>query len=403
MRATVLLRNAYNRSNTAAFIGLGAMGRGMAANLLDKSFAGSQGAWGAEAARKGERGAFVVYDAFPSALNQFLSSHTNAFAGRDVLPASSPAGATRLASTIVTMLPSSKEVEEVYLGENGIREALEGMSEEKRRETLLIDCTTGDREEAIRVAREMESLGVKMVDAPVSGGVVGAEKGTLSFMVGGSEEAFAQAQPFLQKMGARYIHCGASGNGLAVKICNKFVSSLLRFPSTFLIFCAVHRSLLLGISMIGTAEAMLLGKSLGLSSELLATVINTSTGRCWSSETNNPAPKATPTIPTPADRGYTGGFLSKLMSKGASSPSLPLPSLDYLLTPRLDADLNLALTSATRSGVPLPLGQLSGTLYQKLSAHEEFAGRDFSVVYRYLEEAMEGGFGERSGKKGKGE
>lgn len=165
------------------------MGRGMAANLLDKSFAGSQGAWGAEAARKGERGAFVVYDAFPSALNQFLSSHTNAFAGRDVLPASSPAGATRLASTIVTMLPSSKEVEEVYLGENGIREALEGMSDEKRRETLLIDCTTGDREEAIRVAKEMESLGVKMVDAPVSGGVVGAEKGTLSFMVGGSEEA----------------------------------------------------------------------------------------------------------------------------------------------------------------------------------------------------------------------
>ncbi|BGP28215.1 hypothetical protein JCM10295v2_007202 [Rhodotorula toruloides] len=358
MRATVMLRNAYNRSNTAAFIGLGAMGRGMAANLLDKSFAGSQGAWGAEAARKGERGAFVVYDAFPSALNQFLSSHTNAFAGRDVLPASSPAGATRLASTIVTMLPSSKEVEEVYLGENGIREALEGMSEEKRGETLLIDCTTGDREEAIRVAKEMQSLGVKMVDAPVSGGVVGAEKGTLSFMVGGSEEAFAQAQPFLQKMGARYIHCGASGNGLAVKICN---------------------NLLLGISMIGTAEAMLLGKSLGLSSELLATVINTSTGRCWSSETNNPAPKATPTIPTPADRGYTGGFLSKLMSK----------------------DLNLALTSASRSGVPLPLGQLSGTLYQKLAAHEEFAGRDFSVVYRYLEEAMEGGFGEKSASGGK--
>lgn len=169
------------------------MGRGMASNLLDKSFAGSQGAWGDEAARKGERGAFVVYDAFPSALNQFLSSHTNAFAGRDVLPASSPAGATRLASTIVTMLPSSKEVEEVYLGENGIREALEGMSSEQRSETLLIDCTTGDREEAIRVAREMESLGVKMVDAPVSGGVVGAEKGTLSFMVGGSEEACARS------------------------------------------------------------------------------------------------------------------------------------------------------------------------------------------------------------------
>ncbi|GAA5831706.1 hypothetical protein JCM11251_000801 [Rhodosporidiobolus azoricus] len=328
-------------------MGLGAMGRGMAANLLNKTFENQQGVFEAD-----KKPAFVVYDAFPKALNEFLTTHTRAYAGRDVLPASSPAGVVRLAGTVVTMLPSSKEVEEVYLGENGIAEGLEGMSDEKRAETLLIDCTTGDRDEAKRVAKEMKERfkGLRMIDAPVSGGTVGAEKGILSFMVGGEEEAFNAAQPHLAKMGARYIHCGESGTGLAAKICN---------------------NLLLGISMVGTAEAMLLGKSLGLSPDLLAKIINTSTGRCWSSETNNPAPGATPTIPTPADRGYSGGFLSKLMAK----------------------DLNLALSSAhspTSSPVPLPLGQLTTTLYNKLAAHDEFGGKDFSVVYEYLKVGMEG-------------
>ncbi|GAA5886908.1 hypothetical protein JCM6882_009380 [Rhodosporidiobolus microsporus] len=337
------------RSKTLGFMGLGAMGRGMAANLLNKTFANQQGVFSPTEADK--KPAFVVYDAFPRALNEFLTTHTRAYAGRDVLPASSPAGVVRLAGTVVTMLPSSKEVEEVYLGENGIAEGLEGMSDERRRETLLIDCTTGDRDEARRVAREMrERFGVRMLDAPVSGGTVGAEKGTLSFMVGGEKEAFDQAQPYLGMMGARYIYCGESGNGLAAKICN---------------------NLLLGISMIGTAEAMLLGKSLGLSPDLLASIINTSTGRCWSSETNNPAPKATPSIPTPADRGYSGGFLSKLMAK----------------------DLSLALSSSRSPSsppVPLPLGQLTATLYNKLAAHDAFGGRDFSVVYEYLREGMEG-------------
>ncbi|GAA5957373.1 hypothetical protein JCM8115_006971 [Rhodotorula mucilaginosa] len=345
MRATLLLRN-VDRANTLGFIGLGAMGRGMAANLLNKTFAGTQGQYDPSKPKP----AFVVYDAYAPALNKFLSEHTRAYAGRDIVPASSPAGVARLAGTIVTMLPSSREVDEVYLGENGLKEGIESLSDDKRSETLLIDCTTGDREEAIKVADLMKhEVGASMIDAPVSGGVVGAEKGTLSFMVGGPEDAFKRAEPQLAKMGARYIHCGDSGNGLAVKICN---------------------NLLLGISMIGTAEAMLLGKSLGLSPDLLASIINTSTGRCWSSETNNPAPKATPSIPTPADRGYTGGFLSKLMSK----------------------DLGLALTSAEQSGTPLPLGKLTQTLYSRLAAHEEFKDRDFSVIYEYLKQAQEGGF-----------
>ncbi|TNY22333.1 3-hydroxyisobutyrate dehydrogenase [Rhodotorula diobovata] len=342
MRPTVLLRH-INRADTIGFLGLGAMGRGMAANLLNKTFSGQQGVYAPDK----DKPSFVVYDAFPPALSTFLDAHTRAYAGRDVLPASSPAGVARLAGTIVTMLPSKNEVEEVYCGENGLFEALEALSDDKRRETLLIDCTTGEREHSIEVARRARDLGVEMVDAPVSGGVVGAEKGTLSFMVGGSEQGFNRAQPHLAKMGARFIHCGASGNGLAVKICN---------------------NLLLGISMVGTAEAMLLGKSLGLAPELLASVINTSTGRCWASEVNNPAPGALPNAPAPADRGYVGGFLSKLMSK----------------------DLQLALTSASHSSTPLPLGQLAGKLYERLGARPEFAERDFSVVYEYLSEAREG-------------
>lgn len=217
-----------------------AMGRGMAANLLNKTFAGQQGQYDPSKPKP----AFVVYDAHAPALNTFLSEHTRAYAGRDIVPASSPAGVARLASTIVTMLPSSKEVEEVFLGENGLSEGLEGLADSKRAETLIIDCTTGDREEAIQVAQKMRDLvGASMIDAPVSGGVVGAEKGTLSFMVGGPQEAcvsspllwrcgdrnrfrpargllillsyrFQGAEPHLAKMGARAIHCGDSGNGL---------------------------------------------------------------------------------------------------------------------------------------------------------------------------------------------
>ncbi|GAA6030737.1 hypothetical protein JCM8097_006296 [Rhodosporidiobolus ruineniae] len=368
MRPT-LPRRMLDRTNTCGFIGLGAMGRVMSANLLNKTFAGSQGVYATGVSMKdtASKPAFVVFDAFPKALNEFLTTHTRAYAGRDVLPASSPAGVVKLASTVVTMLPSSKEVEEVYLGESSLAEGLESLSDERRAETLLIDCTTGDREVARRVSEEVRRrYGVRMVDAPVSGGTVGAEKGTLSFMVGGEEESFNKAQPYLAKMGARYIYCGESGNGLAAKICN---------------------NLLLGISMVGTAEAMLLGQSLGLSPALLASILNTSTGRCWSSEVNNPAPGATPQVPTPADRGYTGGFLSKLMAK----------------------DLNLALSAATSpsagpspsSSVPLPLGQLTTTLYNKLSAHDEFGGRDFSVVFEYLKTAMEGQGAAKEEKEGK--
>ncbi|SCZ96122.1 BZ3500_MvSof-1268-A1-R1_Chr8-1g10020 [Microbotryum saponariae] len=333
-----------NRSNTIGFIGLGAMGRGMAANLLNKTFANQEGVYAPEK----QKPAFVVYDAHTPAVDAFLNQHVRAYAGRDIIPASSPAGVAKLASTIVTMLPSSPQVQEVYLGENGLYDGVEGLEgSERKAETLFVDCTTLEQGVAKEVAEKMGTLGSAMIDAPVSGGVVGAQAGTLSFMVGGPKEAYERAQRFLTLMGARSIYCGGSGNGLAAKICN---------------------NLLLGISMAGTAEAMLLGQSLGLAPDLLASILNTSTGKCWASEINNPAPGALPKLKPPADRGYQGGFLSKLMAK----------------------DLNLAIAASKTTGTPLPVGGLTTTLYNTLSKHDDFANMDFSSVYEYLRIAQEG-------------
>ncbi|SCV67195.1 BQ2448_5841 [Microbotryum intermedium] len=359
-----------SRSNTIGFIGLGAMGRGMAANLLNKTFADKEGVYAPEK----QKPAFVVYDAHTPAVDAFLNEHVRAYAGRDIIPASSPAGVAKLAATVVTMLPSSPQVQEVYLGENGLYEGVEGLEgSERKAETLFVDCTTLEQGVAKEVAEKMGTLGAAMIDAPVSGGVVGAQAGTLSFMVGGPKEAYERAQKFLALMGARSIYCGDSGNGLAAKICN---------------------NLLLGISMAGTAEAMLLGQSLGLAPDLLASILNTSvscseghwfvtrtrlicvclmsdpqTGKCWASEINNPAPGALPKLKPPADRGYQGGFLSKLMAK----------------------DLNLAIAASKTTGTPLPVGGLTATLYNTLSKHDDFANMDFSSVYEYLRIAQEGG------------
>lgn len=148
------------------------MGRGMAANIVNKAFAGSSAP--SPVAKPGSKPAqmpaFVVYDAHQPAVDNFLNEFTRAHSGRDVIPASSPAGVARLASTIFTVLPSSPHVQEVYLGENGIAEALKELDEDKRRETLLVDSTTLDQAIAKDVASKMLEIGAAMVDAPVSGG-----------------------------------------------------------------------------------------------------------------------------------------------------------------------------------------------------------------------------------------
>lgn len=320
------------------------MGREMSANLLAKTFQAS----------KDDDATFVVHDSVEQATTRFLTAHTSLFPGRRIVTATSPAGVASLASTIITMVPSSPQVEQVYMSEGGIVEGLLSLSDpsDPNASTLCIDCTTLDPLVAVRAAEQVKKAGREgmfdMIDAPVSGGVVGARAGTLSFMVGSnSHQSFAMSEPILLKMGSRAIHCGKNGNGLIAKIAN---------------------NLLLGVSMLGTCEAMLLGTTHGLSPQILAHIINTSTGRCWSSEVNNPAPGAlhgTDKSP-PAERDYEGGFAARLQAK----------------------DLGLAMSAAQQKGVPTPLGQLAATIYQAIGDNPDYMNKDFSVALKALSTAV---------------
>ncbi|GAK65279.1 3-hydroxyisobutyrate dehydrogenase [Moesziomyces antarcticus] len=334
----------HDRSKTIGFIGLGAMGKEMANNLLTKTMA----------ANSDPAVTFVVHDTFEQSITRFLTANTSLHPKRNIIAASSPAGIAKLSGTIVTMLPSSPQVEQVYTQENGILEGLEShaSSNDPQASTLCIDCTTLDPAVAVETAAKIKnanSHGVfDMIDAPVSGGVVGANAGTLSFMVGSdSTESFQRAEPYLSLMGSRTIHCGKNGNGLIAKIAN---------------------NLLLGISMLGVTEAMLLGTAHGLPPSVLAGIINTSTGKCWSSEVNNPCPGAlegTKYSP-PADRDYEGGFAARLMAK----------------------DLKLAMNTAKLEGVPTPLGQLTASIYEALGGNDEYMNKDFAVAFKALQAAV---------------
>lgn len=215
-------------------------------------------------------------------------------------------------STIVTMLPSTKEVESVYSSSGGILEAVNNLPTSSRT-TLLIDSTTLDVDSAKKVSASAHQVGANMVDAPVSGGathilrrgwsthtcrgrigVTGAQAGTLSFLVGGPAETFDVVKPLLALMGQRIIHCGPSGAGLAAKICN---------------------NLMLGIEQIAVAEAMFLGQKLGLDPAVLASVVNSSTGGCWASSVNNPVKGALLEKSPPCERDFEGGFATALMHK----------------------------------------------------------------------------------------
>ncbi|KAN0066507.1 hypothetical protein ACQY0O_000601 [Thecaphora frezii] len=336
----------HDRTKTIGFIGLGAMGKEMANNLFSKTMA----------ANPDPNVAFVIHDTFEQSVTRFLTANSSLHPSRRLMTASSPAGVASLASTIITMLPSSPEVQSVYAEEGGILEGLQnlGSPTDPASKTLCIDCTTLDPLVAVQTAETIKQSGggedgaFDMIDAPVSGGVVGAAAGTLSFMVGSnSTKSFQAAEPILALMGSRAIHCGKNGNGLIAKIAN---------------------NLLLGISMLGVTEAMLLGTAHGLPANVLAGIINTSTGKCWASEVNNPAPgalKGTPYTP-PADRDYQGGFAARLMSK----------------------DLKLALGAASLEGVPTPLGTLTSSIYEALGSNDEFKDRDFGVAFKALAAAL---------------
>lgn len=284
-----------------AFIGLGNMGAPMARNLI----------------RAGHQ--LHLFD-----VNQQVLSELAELGSRI---SESPKHAAQGADLVITMLPAAAHVRAVYLNEDGV---LAGISAG----VPAVDCSTIDPQTIRDVAAAAAKQGVMVGDAPVSGGTGGAQAGTLTFMVGASVEHFTVLKPVLAQMGRNIVHCGDVGTGQIAKICN---------------------NMLLGISMIGVAEAMALGNSLGIDTGVLGTIINSSTGRCWSSEMYNPWPGVVETAP--ASRGYTGGFGAELMLK----------------------DLGLATEAAKAARQPVIMGALAQQLYQAMSLRGD-GGKDFSAV-----------------------
>jgi 3-hydroxyisobutyrate dehydrogenase len=288
------------------FIGLGHMGGPMCANLLAKGHA------------------VKAFDLVPALVEKAVA--------KGAAKAASVAHCVEGAEAVVTMLPSSPHVRCVYGGDDGV-------VARAPRGALLVDSSTIDPLAAREVAFDAAARGLRMVDAPVSGGTAGAEAATLTFMVGGSAADFEAARPLLACMGRNIVHCGASGNGQVAKICN---------------------NLMLAVGMIATAEGMSLAAALGMDPKVFAGIVNTSSGRCWSSDTYNPYPGVLENVP--ASRGYTGGFGSDLMLK----------------------DLGLATEAARSARVPVMMAALAQQLYQKHSS-DGHGARDFSsVILQYL-------------------
>ena len=290
---------------TIGFIGLGNMGAPMAANLVK---AGHQ---------------VTGYDIVPAP--------ADALAAKGGRAAASAAEAVAAGEIVVTMLPAGPQVREVYLGNGGVL----GRA---RKDALLIDCSTIDVETARAVAAAAAEAGFDMLDAPVSGGIAGAEAATLTFMVGGSAAAFARAQPMLAAMGRTIVHAGPAGSGQAVKICN---------------------NMMLAISMIGVCEAFTLADKLGLSAQTLFDVASKSSGQCWALTNYCPVPGPVPA--SPANRDYAPGFTAAMMLK----------------------DLRLAQQAAGASAAPTPMGAAAAALYQ-LHVDQGAGGLDFSAIYRFI-------------------
>lgn len=285
-----------------AFIGLGNMGGPMAANLVKAGHA--------------VKGFDLSAEILKSAAESRVS------------PASSIKDAIAGADTVVTMLPKGAHVLSVW-GEL-VASAKAG--------TLLIDCSTIDVESARKAHELAGGANCLSLDAPVSGGTGGASAGTLTFMAGGADEAFARAKPVLEAMGKKIVHCGGNGAGQAAKICNNMI---------------------LGISMIGVCEAFALGEKLGLSHQALFDVASTSSGQCWSINTYCPVPGPVPT--SPANNDYKPGFAAALMLK----------------------DLKLAQEAALAAGAATPLGAEAAQLFD-LFDKQGHGGRDFSAIIEML-------------------
>jgi 3-hydroxyisobutyrate dehydrogenase len=276
------------------FIGLGNMGAPMAANL----------------AKKGHE--VAGYD-------------TAEVQVEGVTMRASAAEAARGAEVVITMLPNGDILRKVAA------EIVPAM----QAGAVFLDCSTVDVESARAVAEEAQAAGLSALDAPVSGGVGGAEAGTLTFMVGGDAAGFETAKPLFDVMGRKAVHCGPSGNGQAAKICNNMI---------------------LGATMIVTCEAFALADKLGLDRQAMFDVVSTSSGSSWSMNTYCPAPGVGPI--SPADNGYKPGFAADLMLK----------------------DLRLAMQAAETADADTPIGLAAMRLYETFVEQEDGAGRDFSAM-----------------------
>jgi 3-hydroxyisobutyrate dehydrogenase len=289
------------------FIGLGNMGEPMAANLVKAGFDVIGFDLIEEAKKKAERnGIYIAEDAVSASEN---------------------------VDALISMLPASEQVESLYLGEDGLLSKLD-------KAVLIIDCSTIAPDSAIKVANQAKDLDLSMVDAPVSGGVVGAQESTLTFIVGGAENNVERARPLLEKMGSNIFHAGSNGAGQVAKVCN---------------------NMLLAIHMCGTAEAIALGVNNGLDASILSEIMRKSSGGNWSLEVYNPYPGVMATAP--ASRNYEGGFLNKLMAK----------------------DLGLAKEASESTNSETPMGDLARKLYQDL-INQGYEDLDFSSIQKkYLE------------------
>lgn len=245
-----------------------------------------------------------------------------------VHPATTAADAASGRSVVITMLPDGEV----------LRRVADEIVPFMDAEAVFLDCSTVDVASARAVAEQAEQAGLRAVDAPVSGGIGGAEGGTLTFMAGGSDEAYAAVVPLFEIMGQKSVHCGASGAGQAAKICNNMI---------------------LGVTMIGVCEAFALAQKLELDPQKMFDVVSTSSGSCWSVNTYCPVPGVGPK--SPADRGYKPGFASELMLK----------------------DLKLAQEAATQAHADTPLGAHAARLYQAL-LDSEGRGHDFSAMLPWL-------------------
>lgn len=286
-----------------AFIGLGNMGGPMAVNLVK---AGHE---------------VTVFDLVPAAVEAAVAEGAQS--------AESAEAAATSKDFVISMLPAQQHVEGLYIDKTGLLDIVD-------KNTVIIDSSTIAAESAQRVAAEAEKRGIKMVDAPVSGGVGGAKAGTLSFIVGGTEEAFELVKPILEAMGKNIFHAGASGAGQVAKVCN---------------------NMLLAILMAGTTEAIGMGVKNGLDPAVLSDIMSKSSGNNWALQVYNPYPGVMEGVPS--SNNYQGGFMVDLMAK----------------------DLGLAFDSAVKSRCSIPMGSMARNLFAMHAANGN-GSLDFSSIQK---------------------